>query len=152
MAISVTLTRTLLGLGNLSLANAASDPIQFGEFVGNGITWSRLASTSPWIDGERLRAASRQQSSLTGEFYIVTALSTAPATHDGHLDDLLAALGQFAWQLSITISSGGTLTRTYDCEPADVTPDESYNMADTFRWTTVKVTIPHAPVPSSGAW
>lgn len=154
ITMQVTITRTLLSLSDLVLANSsAADVYQFGELTGAGLQWERSTATSPWVHGRRLRSARKSSAEITGEFYVVSALSDTPTTHDTRLDTMLDALSQFTWTLSIQ-STNGSNTRLwqYTCEPADVTPGESKMIDATWRWTTLQVTIPHSPLPSSGAW
>lgn len=153
ITIQMTITRTLLSLGDITIDNDPEDTYQFGEFTGSGLQWDRTSVTSPWVHGRRLRSVRRSPSTLTGELYVVSPLSATPTTHDEALDTLLDALSQFTWTLSIQ-SSDGSNTRLwqYTCEPADATPGESRMVDARNRWTTVQVSIPHAPIPSSGAW
>lgn len=153
--MQITITRTLLSLSDLVIANATADTYQFGEFTGTGVQWERNTVTSPWIHGRRLRSSRKSSAELHGQFYVVSARDATPTAHDQALGVLLDALSQFTYTLSIQ-STDGSNTRVwqYTCEPADVEPgdNESMMMNAAFRWTTLDVTIPHRPIPSSGAW
>jgi len=149
VATSLTLGRTSLGLGDLTIAPGGV--YDFDNVATSGISWSRVTVTSPWTHGRRLRSATKDVKSITADLFVISALSDDPSTHDGRLVTLLAALDQFAWTFSV---SSGSLVRQWACEPADYTPlsGENFLTNDTDRWTTVSVSIPAHPIPSSGAW
>lgn len=155
ITMQVTIGRTGLSLSDIVMTNAASDTYQFGELSTTGLTWERNTVTSPWVHGRRLRSTRKVAREISGELYVVSALTATPTTHDTALGTLLTALSQFSWALSIASTDGSnTRTWTYACEPADVEPggDETLMMNATYRWTTLNVTIPVSPLPSSGAW
>lgn len=154
ITMQVEITRTLLELDDIVMTNASSEDIyQFGELTGSGLQWERQTATSPWVHGRRLRSARRSSSTIEGELYVVSYLTSTPTTHDVRVHHMLNALSQFVWTLSIQ-STDGSNTRLwqYTCEPADVTPGESRMLDATYRWTTLQVSIPHSPLQSSGSW
>lgn len=145
----MTISRTLLSLSTLSLPTSTYD---FGEFSTDGVHWDRNSVSSPWVHGRRLRSARKSVRTVTGELYVVSALTTAPATHDAAVAVLAAALGQFAWVLTITGTDSGSQSWSWNCEPADYDPGESLMESSKWRWSTFQISVPVSPVQISGAW
>jgi hypothetical protein len=147
------ISRTLLSLSPLAIGAAAGDTYQAGELTPDGRAWDRVTSGSPWVHGRVLRAARMRPAALVGEITVVSSLAAGPATHETALSDLIEALSQFTYTMTLTVTDGANnQSWTYACEPADCNPSESINRYGRDRFTTVQVTIPHYPIPSAGAW
>lgn len=150
---TIKFTRTLLSMSDLVLSGSASDVYQFGEFTTDGVQWSRVTATSPWVHGRRLRAATLNPRNLTGEISVMSDREANPTVHDAALGELIACLSQFAYTTTITtVTAADTLIRSWACEPADIEIVDSMMVSDRWRWTTLTVDIPIHPVAISGAW
>lgn len=151
--VTGSVSRTLLGMGALAIGSSASSVYQAGELLPDGVAWDRITAQSVFAHGRTLRAARKVTSSLSGQIVVVTPLDSDPSVHEGNVSALVEALSQFAYTVTLIVTDdGNSQSWTYACEPADVSPEESINVYGAYRLTTVNVSIPHHPVPDSGAW
>jgi hypothetical protein len=152
VVVTGAITRTLLSLSDLAIGSAADATYQAGELTPDGRAWDRVTVGSPWVHGRVLRAARMRPATLAGEIVVVSALSSGPTTHETAVSALVEALSQFAYTFTLTLTGSTTQTWVYACEPADVAPAQSINRYGRDRFTRVQVSIPHYPIPDSGAW
>jgi hypothetical protein len=120
--LALTVGRTMLGLGALSLPSSSLD---FGHISEGGRQWDKQFATSPFVHGRTLTSARIEPSTLSFPVYAMLAPGASVASLDSATSTLVEALSQFAYTLSLTATdAAGSLTYTWACEPADITPVE----------------------------
>jgi hypothetical protein len=143
LAMSVTLSRTLLGLGDLEIndhLNYAVGP----QLLGGTVAWNRQKATSPFLDGEVTTQRSRQN---VTEQVAVEVYAGDAAELKANTAALITAFCQDSFVLTVTLE--GTFY-VYQCEAADVT----------IAWVGARMmahqgqvtfAVPRQPVPLLGA-
>ena len=148
-----TITRTLLGLSNLSIGAGADDTWQAGQLTPSGREWDRVTTSSPFFHGRVLRAATMRTATLSGEIIVRTPITDDPSVLETRVADLVEALSQFTYVFTVVVTDGAnSQSWAYACEPADVVPTTSINAYARHRFVTCRVTIPHRPIPNAGTW
>lgn len=141
ISMQVTITRTLLSLGDLSLNDhtnfyaAPSSPA--------AVTWQRTSVTSPFVDGDI--TVHRRRGNVTEEM-LFEVLGTSQSNLQANLDTLIEAFSQDSF--TITVTFAGT-SYAWACEAADyqVIWDGPRVIA---KQVQVRLSVPRSPVPLSG--
>ena len=119
VASSVSIDRTSLGLGPLVLNNDPHDGAytypEDGLAIPNFDLRRTYAPDSAWAAGRMLLGAVLDQAMLP---LTVAVIGTSAATLKARKDELAAALGQFAY--SVTVTVGGVVQGTWPAEAATV--------------------------------
>lgn len=143
----VLIDRTSLGGGPLVLTDDGSGTYMLteGGLGRPAVTARATTATSPWLHGEVVVQAVREQSALTLE--VLTQ-----AEDQVGLEEALAELDEALWQFTyaVTVQAAGTST-TWTCSPASYGAADGVTTSDNVRahyqvWT---ITIPCYPIPVS---
>lgn len=113
MTLSVVLTRTLLGLGDLEINDHTNYYV--AELGDLSVTWRRLTTSSPYVDGEVTTQRSRQN---TTRQIVVEVLGADWGDAQANARALMDALGQDEFEMTITQNTEVT---TFLCEASDFT-------------------------------
>ncbi len=141
MDLSVTFSRTLLGLGDLEI----NDHIKYyvAEFGDQSITWRRQQVSSPWVDGTVTSQRSKEN---------VTRSMTIEVLGDNWADtlsnakDLIDAVSQDTFVLTSDMNSEIV---SYICEASDYSWAQSKERWHSYRGI-LTVSLIHKPNPTTG--
>lgn len=143
--LSVTVSRTLLGLTDLELNDHVAYAINRDTgFLGGSESWQRNQVGGPWVDGMVTVSRQRQMVEETVPVYVYGA-TTAVLT--GNSSALLAAFRQSDFVMTVRV--GGVVVGQYACEASDVQrASNGYHwMAKMESWT---FTVPRQPILLGG--
>lgn len=145
VALSVTVSRELLGLAPLELANSAVYYVA-PQFLGAVVQWDRQQVSSRYLDGDV--TVSRRRQNVVERIAVEVKGPDLPAVQLA-IKDLIDAFCQDRYTL--TVVAGGA-TRAYACETADY---------QDLSWTTprlvaaqgqVLLNVPRSPVALAGGY
>lgn len=152
LTITGSVTRLLVPGGPLAALSVQSPGAYSIISVGPGlIAWRRQTAESKWVHGRYLTAAVMDVEMAPLK---IRVYGSSAAALDANTAALLAALHQFAYQLTLTIDG---ITTTWSCEPADGGPAgaEEAGSWDKFslmeRQQVYAFQIPRNPVPVAGS-
>lgn len=142
VALSIVVSRTLLGLSPLEIAFGPVYYVAPGSF-GSAVAWNRQQATSPWLDGAVTTQRSRQ---MVTEQLVVEVKGSTYATVRTAMTALIEALIQDNFTVTITVEGSETV---WNCEAADYAE----------KWETARMvghqgqvtcSLPRQPVPLAG--
>lgn len=137
--ISLSITRTELALGALTVTDTGTSGIVLVTLNEGDIEHDNQYATSRWVDGAQLISSRRDVTSIEATF---RAWGTTHATLTQNIDALYNALNQFTYTITATFSGGGT--RVYTCMPANYS--SQWDPPEFRRFTaTVTARIPRQP-------
>lgn len=144
LAMSVTITRDLLGLPDLELNDFESYYIA-AEMLGGSVSWNKTKAASPYVDGEVTVAMVR---GLVNEKLTVEVLGDDITELTANLGEAYTAFCQNGYRLQFSLDG---LILAYQCEPA------SLNIAWTgprviARQVQLVVGFDRQPQPLTGAF
>ena len=141
MDLSVTFSRTLLGLGDLEI----NDHIKYyvAEFGDQAITWRRQQVSSPWIDGTV--TTQRSKENVTRSMSI-EVLGDDWADTLSNAKDLIDAVSQDTFVLTSDMNSEIV---SYICEASDYSWAQSKERWHAYRGI-LTVSLIHKPNPTTG--
>lgn len=146
LALTGSITRTDLGLGQLSLdVDGTYSIVSFSE---GGVSWRRKAVDGKYQAGRRLTQA--QKDTVT-DVLLIRVYGSSWAEVNNRAGTLMAAFSQFTYQLTVTING---VVRTAECEPADmdVVGEDSRRKGLTFEnMRELQFSIPRDPRLIAGA-
>jgi hypothetical protein len=143
--LSVTISRTALGLGPLEIATSREYYLGT-QFLGAAVQWDRQQVTSQWLDGAVTTSRHRQM--VTEQLAVEVVGGDLREVQD-RINELVRAFLQDSYVM--TVKAGGS-TRSYRCETADY---------QDLSWTTprlagaqgqVVLSVPRQPVALSGGF
>lgn len=144
LSLSVSVTRTLLGLADLEVNDHVHSYVT-PTFLGADRGWNRVAVTSPWLDGDVTVNRTRQK---VTESLQLEVLGESLAEMDANALAILDAFDQSDFTITVTV---GGQAHTYECEAAD----------RSVLWTgprmissqlQITFQVPRQPVPLAGAY
>lgn len=144
IALSITVSRTLLGLPPLEIGYN-EDYYVAAEFLGGQVTWQRTKITSPWVDGEVTTQRFRLNPTETIGVEIV---AETQQQLDLGTEEVLAAFLQDNFVLTVTVDGG---QYSYACEAADYTAAQWTTPRLTAKQGQILFSLPRQPVQLSGA-
>lgn len=141
MALTASVTRTLLALGALNLRTSSHMLDTPEEDAIEPVTWRREKVKSPYVDGEFLVTAVKETSGLSLRLIVQgTSLANLEANNKALVD----AFSQFTYQVTIG-------AHTWKCEPADYMVGLKWQMHG-FMVNPVTLLAPRHPVPVLGSF
>lgn len=123
LAVVCTVSRSALGLGELSLNDHVSYRLAAESFSQRGQQWDRAQAGSPYLDGKVTVNRTRQ---MTTETVSIEVLGTDGASVQAGVNTVRQAFNQAKYALTLSI---GSAFYQFSCETADVTETWS-----TSRW------------------
>lgn len=113
LALSVLVSRSVLGLSDLDINDHLNFIIAGPEFLGGQQSWDRTQVSSPYADGEVTTMRRRQnvQENITLE----VIGGSVPEMHS-NAQELIDAFSQDSFTLTVSINGASTV---YSCEAAD---------------------------------
>lgn len=142
LGLTVTVTRTLLGLADLNINDHSVYALAPGT-MGAQVTWNRTTVSSPYLDDA---VTVNRMRGKVNEAVIIEVLGVDQAALASNVDALIKAFSQDHYTLTIGI---GSQTYAYRCEAAD------YQMTWTgprfvARQVQVVFQVPRSPIPTQG--
>lgn len=146
LVIAASVTRTELGLADLSLENPGSYRV---VSAGPGsVSWRRRVAASPYCHGEALVSAVKEE---VTQALVVRVYGSTAADLNTKTAALLRAFDQFDYRLSLTIDG---VTSTWACQPANYSPMGRGELEPNLlraRMQAYALEIPRNPIPLIGA-
>lgn len=146
ITVTAQVSRTLLGLSALNLSQA--DAIEVVSLTVGDVTWRRTVSEGKYQRGRALLQA--QQATVT-DVLTLRVYGTSASQVESRTSAIRAAFSQFTYTLTTVIDG---ITRTVECEPADMTVlgDDTRQKTLTYhRMREIRLSIPRDPQLTEGS-
>ena len=144
--LSVSIDRTSLSLSALVITDLPGATYRLPEDgMGRPAIAQRrtYAGNSAWLNGSTLISATKEQASLPLVIYTEAASS---ATLDTQMTALEAALGQFVYNVTVTVDG---VAKVWRGDPADISWGEVDSGLVRAKMCRASVTIPVYPIPGA---
>lgn len=139
-------SRASLGLGPLTLeADGLRHIVSVTE---GGVTWRRTVAEGKYQRGRALLAAVRD---TTTDVLVIRVYGPTATDLENRVRNLITAFSQFTYTVTLTING---VTRTIDCEPADIDTVGDDTRRKTLRYghmRELQISIPRDPQLIEGA-
>lgn len=143
MALGTTasVTRSLLGLGNLDINDHVSYVLSYG-ILGANTSWERNQVKSQWVDGDV--TVSRRRGNVI-EPMVFHVYGNDQSDLQSNISTLIDAFIQDSFTMTIDLDGS---TYQYSCESADHSVEWGYKMHSAM--TTVTFQVPRKPIALAG--
>lgn len=145
IALSIKVSRTLLGLPDLELNDHTAYYAASEQFFGANEGWNHDRVTSRWLDGAVVTSRQRQ---MVQEPLAIECLGDTSAEVEANILAMLHAVSQSDYTITVTLNGQ---VHIYQCEPADRTVARSTARLYNNQWQIV-LNIPRQPSPLSGGF
>lgn len=143
MSRQITIKRTELGLGDLTLNDPTNGYFVGDDWVTGGVEWQRYtASPSPWVYGDRVVA---QRQTGTDETFLLYVRASTPSGLKAKIQTIATALGQYRYEAIINWDGA---TYTFVCNGAGDLRYRSNRVDPILHqagWTALEITLRRDP-------
>lgn len=146
IAVAASVTRTTLGLAPLQLdVDGVTHIVSITE---GGVTWRRTVAEGKYQRGRALLSAVRD---TTTDVLVIRVYGPTGTDLENRVRSLITAFSQFTYTVTLTLNG---VTRTIDCEPADIETVGDDTRRKTLRYghmRELQISIPRDPQLIEGA-
>jgi hypothetical protein len=140
-----TITRSWLSLADLAVAPSSGYYIQRGGFGPGEVSFRKTSATSPYVSGQTLTHAVKDQQTLT---FKVRVVGSSQGQLLSRMEELAAAMEQFSFTMRFWIN--GVLYQ-YECDASDYAVGDGGQVEDLWLRSNTQLmsfNVPHKPVAS----